>query len=359
MKFAHFSHVWNKPGMTVADRYDQLWQELARCDEGGFDFAFAVEHHFSPQESWMPSPAVYAASASAHTKRLRLGPMGYVVPLYDPLRIVEEVAVLDNVLGGRLEVGLVSGIRPDYFRPYGADFENRRALTAESVQLLKTAFAADGSFSFKGTYHQYENVKLSVKPIQRPHPPMWIESRDTATLEMLAREGVHTGYLLFMPREEVAPRYREYLRLWNVAGHPTKPNVSYWTLVYVDETDALARERARPHLLHNFTKVMGYGDVGGVSTAQLAATFAGRGEHGAAAIAEHLTDPDYLMDNRLVFVGSPARVAADIRQAASDGFFNTMLCEFNFGSMPEEDLMRSIDLFANQVIPALKTFEPY
>ena len=86
MKFAHFSHVWNKPGMSPAQRYDQLWDELALCDQHGFDYAFAVEHHFRPYEALMPTPSIYCAAAAAHTKRMRIGPMGYIVPLYDPLR---------------------------------------------------------------------------------------------------------------------------------------------------------------------------------------------------------------------------------------------------------------------------------
>ena len=131
MKFAHFSHVWNKPGMTAAERYRQLWRELALADDCGFDFGFCVEHHFNPNESWMPSPSIYCAAAAAHTTRLRVGTMGFVAPLYDPIRIAEDAAVLDNIANGRLELGLVSGIVPDFFAPYRADFQNRRAITHE------------------------------------------------------------------------------------------------------------------------------------------------------------------------------------------------------------------------------------
>jgi alkanesulfonate monooxygenase SsuD/methylene tetrahydromethanopterin reductase-like flavin-dependent oxidoreductase (luciferase family) len=359
MKFAHFSHVWNKPGMTPAERYDQLWRELALCDELGFDYAFAVEHHFRPHESWMPSPPVYCTGAAARTRRLRLGPMGYIVPLYDPLRIVEEAAVLDNVLDGRLELGLVSGIIPDYFYPYKADFANRRALTNEGLALVKAAFTSDGPFTFRGAFHDYEGVELSVRPLQRPHPPLWMQSRDPETLALLAREGVHTGYLFFMPRADVVPRYREYLRAWQAAGHPESPNVGYWTLVYVDETDESARAGAAPHIRHAFTKVFGFGDAGGVSPSQLADTYTRRGEPGAAEIARHITDADYLMDRNLVFVGSPETVAARIRSAAAEGLFNTVLAELNLGTMAEDEVMRSIALFGTRVIPALRDYAPY
>src|SRR3954447_12471157 len=191
MKLGHFSHVWNKPVMTPADRYHQLWRELALCDELGFDYGFSLEHHFSPHESWMPTPAIFCASAAAHTRRLRIGPMGSIVPLYDPLRIVEEAAVLDNVLDGRLELGLVTGISPQYFTHYRADFANRRALVHEALGLVQTAFTTDGAFSFEGPFHQSLDVSLSVRPLQRPHPPLWVHSRDPETLALLARDGAH------------------------------------------------------------------------------------------------------------------------------------------------------------------------
>ena len=159
-------------------RYDQLWRELALADELDFDFGFCVEHHFNPRESWMPSPSIYCAMAAAHTRRLRIGTMGNIAPLYDPLRIAEDAAVLDNVLHGRLELGIVSGIVPDFFGPYRADFQNRRALTHEALMLLKHALSSEGAFSFTGETRQYQNVTLGVKPLQKPHPPMWIHSRD-------------------------------------------------------------------------------------------------------------------------------------------------------------------------------------
>jgi alkanesulfonate monooxygenase SsuD/methylene tetrahydromethanopterin reductase-like flavin-dependent oxidoreductase (luciferase family) len=359
VKFASFSHVWNKPGLIAAQRYEELWRELALCDELGFDYGFAVEHHFSPHESWMPSPTVYCTGGAARTRRMRLGPMGYVVPLYDPIRIVEEVAVLDHVLNGRLEVGLVAGIVPSYFGPYKADFENRRALATEGLALIKAAFASSGAFSFEGPFHQYRDVKLSVSALQKPHPPLWMQSRDPDTLEVLAHEGVHTGYLLFMPREDVAPRYRQYLRGWRQAGHAHRPNIGYWTLVHVDETDAKAVATATPHIVHAFGQVFGFGDVGGIDQWQLAENYVKRGELGAAEIARNMTSVEYLLKRNVVFVGSPDTVARRIREAAEEGLFNTVFCEFNLGSMSEETLLRSIRLFGTEVIPALRGFEPY
>lgn len=359
MKFAHFSHVWRKLGMTAARRYEQLWRELEVCDELGFDFGFTVEHHFNPNESWMPSPSIYCAAAAARTRRMRHGPMGYVVPLYNPLRIAEDAAVLDNILNGRLELGPVSGIVPDFFTPYGADFQNRRAIGHESVAFVKQALSARGAFSFDGPFHRYVNVTLSVKPLQRPHPPLWMHSRDAETLALLAREGVHTGYLFLVPRGEVTPRYKDYLELWAQAGHQQKPNIGYWVLVYVDETDEKAVARAKPYFSYCFTRVFGTRAEGGIGYLRLAENFAKRGDPGGAEIARHAVDLDYLLAHNLAFVGAPATVAKQIKAAATEGLFNTVLGEFNIGDIAEEDLMRSIRLFATEVIPALRDFEPY
>ena len=92
---------------------------------------------------------------------------------------------------------------------------------------------------------------------------------------------------------------------------------------------------------------------------QLAATYERRGEHGAAEIARNMTNVEYLLERNLVFVGSPETVTWQVRKAAAEGLFNTLLCEFNLGSITEEDLMHSMHLFGTRVIPALRSFEPY
>jgi alkanesulfonate monooxygenase SsuD/methylene tetrahydromethanopterin reductase-like flavin-dependent oxidoreductase (luciferase family) len=135
MKFAHFSHVWGKPGMTAHQRYEQLWRELELCDGLDYDFSFCVEHHFRPDESWMSSPSLYAVGGGARTKRLRVGAMGYVVPLHHPLRLAEEIAIVDQMLGGRFECGLVPGISPAYFPPFGIDYNFRKSPTFEFVTI--------------------------------------------------------------------------------------------------------------------------------------------------------------------------------------------------------------------------------
>src|SRR5215469_196553 len=139
MKFAHFSHVWGKSGMSPAERYRQLWRELIACDTLGFDYCFSVEHHFSPDESWMSSCNLYAVAVAQCTRRIRMGAMGHVVPLHQPLRLVEEIALADQISGGRVEIGLVPGVTARFFGPFNADFAQKREQTLEFIAYLRAA----------------------------------------------------------------------------------------------------------------------------------------------------------------------------------------------------------------------------
>ena len=362
MKFAHFSHIWAKPKMTPHDRYEELWRELRLCDELCFDYAFCVEHHFRPDESWMSSPSLYAVGAGARTRRLRLGPMGYIVPLYHPLRLAEEIAIVDQMLGGRVELGLVPGINPDYFRPFGLDYGARKTPTLEFVDYLRAAFGAAQPFSFHGKEFQTDNATISVKPVQAPHPPLWMMSRDPQTLEFCATNAINPGYFLVYPRADAAPRYRKFLSDWRAAGHARAPYIAYCTIVYVDETDDKAVDIAlsrASRAYEGFLAPPKPGETFEQRAREHAKMFVGRGEPGASEIMQHLFDPDYLFKHDLVFIGAPQTVAAKIKAAAQAGLFNVFMGEFNFSDLPEGDLLRSIRLFGEQVIPALRGFEPF
>ena len=351
MKFAHFSHIWGKPGMTPHRRYEELWRELELCDELGFDYSFCVEHHFRPDESWMSSPSLYAVGAGARTRRMRIGPMGYIVPLYHPLRLAEEIAIVDQMLGGRMELGLVPGIN-----------HLRKSPTLEFVDYMRAAFGGKQPFSFHGHDFRTESAQLAVQPLQRPHPPLWMMSRDPQTLEFCARNGINPGYFLVYPRSDAAPRYRKFLADWRQAGWPEQPKIAYCTIVYVDETDVKALDTALSRASRAYEGFLPPPQPGESFDERVrlhAKKFIGRGEPGASEIMANLFDPDYLIKRDLVFIGSPDTVAAKIRAAAESGVFNILMGEFNFSDLPERDLMRSIRLFGEQVIPALRSYEPF
>jgi alkanesulfonate monooxygenase SsuD/methylene tetrahydromethanopterin reductase-like flavin-dependent oxidoreductase (luciferase family) len=363
MKFAHFSHIWAKPNMTPHQRYEELWEELKLSDELGFDYSFCVEHHFRPDESWISSPSLYAVGAGARTKRLRIGPMGYIVPLYHPLRLAEEIAIVDQMLGGRMELGLVPGINADYFRPFGLDYDLRKTPTLEFVDYMRAAYGETQPFSFSGeNFQTAEPTRLAVQPVQKPHPPLWMMSRDPRTLEFCAQKGINPGYFLIYPRADAAPRYRKFIDDWGNAGWQRKPNIAYCTVIYVDESDQKALDVAltrASRAYEGFLPVAKPGETFEERVREHAKKFIGRGEPGASEIMANVFNPDYLMKNELVFIGSPKTVTEKLHAAAESGLFNVFLGEFNFSDLPADDLKRSIRLFGEKVMPALRGFEPF
>lgn len=362
MKFAHFSHVWGKPDMTPHARYEELWRELELCDELGFDYSFCVEHHFQPYESWMSAPALYSIGAGARTKRMRVGSMGFIAPLYHPLRLVEEIAIIDQMLDGRFECGLVPGITAHYFTPFGRDYAYRKSPTLEFVHYLRAAYGKTQPFSFHGDTYKTDNVKLAVQPAQLPHPPLWMISRDPQTLEFCSSEGINTGSFLMVPRKEARPRYQKFLEDWNRRSHNRKPNIGYCTVVYVDETDNAALENALERASRAYEGLLPRKNENNSFEVRLAAQIdllKSRGESGAAELTANLFNPEYIIENDLMFIGSPETVTRKLRVAAEEGFFNTFMGEFNFSDLPEPELMRSIHLFGERVIPALRDYEPF
>ena len=362
MQFSYFTHVWAKPGMTPHQRYEQLWRELELCDEVGFDHAFCVEHHFRPDESWMSAPSLFSVGAGVKTRNLRIGPMGYIPALYDPLRLVEEIAIVDQMLGGRMELGLVPGINPAYFEPFGASHEDRKSPTLEFVKYLRAAFGEDQPFSYDGDNFETKSANLSVLPMQRPHPPLWMQSRDPETLEFCAREGINTGYFLVFPHEEAGPVYRKYIDDWHKAGWSRKPKIAHSTVVYVDETDEKAMEIARhraARAYEGFLPPRKEGESFEDLLERYTAPYIERGDLKSIQTRLNLFNADYIFEHDIMFVGSPETVAGKLRAASEISLFNTFMGEFNFADLPEDDLMRSIRLFAEEVIPELRDFEPF
>ncbi len=362
MQFSYFTHVWAKPGMSPHRRYEQLWRELELCDQVGFDHAFCVEHHFRPDESWMSAPSLFSVGAGLKTRNLRIGPMGYIPALYDPLRLVEEIAIVDQMLGGRMELGLVPGINPAYFEPFGSSHANRKSPTLEFVKYLRAAFGGDQPFSYDGDNFETKSANLAVLPMQRPHPPLWMQSRDPETLEFCAREGINTGYFLVFPHEEAGPVYRKYIDDWRKAGWPHKPRIAHSTVVYVDETDDKAMETARhraARAYEGFLPPRKEGESFEDLLERYTAPYIERGDLKSIQTRLNLFNADYIFEHDIMFVGSPETVAGKLRAASEIGLFNTFMGEFNFADLPEDDLMRSIRLFAEGVIPELRDFEPF
>ena len=137
-----------------------------------------------------PSPSVFLAAVAQRTKRLRFGPMIYALPLYHPIRMIEEICMLDQMSGGRLDVGFGRGASPTELELFGVDPSNAREIYDEALAVILKGLS-ERSVSFKGKYFNYDNVPMELEPLQKPHPPVWygVHANDSAARS--ARQGLN------------------------------------------------------------------------------------------------------------------------------------------------------------------------
>ena len=239
MKLGIFDHMQknDKPERSYADMYANHLEVVEFVDQAGMDFYFVAEHHFDLGFSECPSPGAFLGAASQRTKRIRLGPLVYVLPLWNPIRVAEEVAVLDNLTQGRLECGFGAGVGPFTFAAYGVPWDEKRKMAWEALRMIKGIWA-NPSYSYEGEYFKCKNVELGIPLVQQPHPPLWMPTRSRESLEEAASLNMSTVQWV-PPRMKVIraafDHYREVYQHARPAGR--KPHIGLMREIYVAAND--------------------------------------------------------------------------------------------------------------------------
>src|SRR3569833_893165 len=170
MEFGIFDHLDRSPS-SPADYNEERLAIVELFDRTGFHAYHLAEHHATPL-GMAPSPSVFLAAVAQRTKRLRFGPMIYALPLYHPLRMIEEICMLDQMSGGRLDVGFGRGASPIELDLFGTDPADARDIYDEALAIVVRGLS-ERSVSFKGKHFSFENVPIEIEPLQKPHPPLW------------------------------------------------------------------------------------------------------------------------------------------------------------------------------------------
>src|SRR5215211_1018406 len=159
-------------GFRSEDPYRDMLECLPRAEELGYESVFTTSHHVQP-DVWCPSPLVAMAAAAAVTERLRIGTGVLLVPLYAPLKLAEDVAVLDNLSNGRFILGVAPGYVSEEFLAHSIPRAERTARMEEALDLMQRAWTQD-RFSFEGEFYSVRpETTVTPKPVQKPHPPIW------------------------------------------------------------------------------------------------------------------------------------------------------------------------------------------
>ena len=247
MEFGIFDHIEPVENLTLNEIYELRLQQLEIFDQSGFYAYHLAEHHSPAVHSLAPSQNVFLAAASQRTRSLRLAPCVYVLPLHHPLRLIEEISMLDHLSGGRIEIGVGrGGVMEAYFWGQEADSETNYQRYLETLDILKAGLDQK-SLTYRGKFHNFDDLPMRLNPIQRPYPPMWyMRNAETAALEKMNTVVVGT---LDSLRTET---YR-YKRVWEethgaqgktVQG--TEPKVGLVVHMVIAETDEKAIELATP-----------------------------------------------------------------------------------------------------------------
>ena len=234
---------WLDRSVPLASIYEMALERIVTMDTTGYDAVWLAEHHFSGF-SVCPSVHMMGVMAAARTKRLRIGTGVSLAPFYNPLRLAEEVALLDVLSGGRVNWGAGRGFERSEFKAFGIPGEESAARFLETVDIVLKAWTAE-KLSYKGQFYDYEGVEVLPKPLQTPHPPVWLAASSTPAIEKAAAGGFSILMDPQSARADLVAKRRLYGAKLREAGHSeTGRVIPMARLIAIDETAEKAREVA-------------------------------------------------------------------------------------------------------------------
>ena len=312
--------------------YKEALEEVVRGEELGFDSVWMEEHHSVVNHYW-PSPLTVLAGFATRTSKVILGTDILVAPFYHPVRLAEDVALLDVMSGGRAVLGIAIGYKPDEFALYGAPLEKRGARFAEGLRLIRALWTQD-EVTFQGTYYQVEKARIEPKPLTKPHSPIWIGGWGELSLR---RAATLADNWIPGPTADLARLLagkQQFLENRAASGR-TAP-VTEWPVtrdVIIADTDKEARDLAERHIMVAYRK-----------------EYAGDWKHPFidASIA---TDLDALKKDRFL-IGGPDEVIRALKPFVEQYGMTHLICRLFFPGMPHRHILRELELLATEIMPA-------
>jgi alkanesulfonate monooxygenase SsuD/methylene tetrahydromethanopterin reductase-like flavin-dependent oxidoreductase (luciferase family) len=345
-EFGMFHEFQRTADMPQPAAFAQSFAQVDAAERWGLDAMWLAEIHVAPERSVCSAPLTIASAIAARTRRLKIGTGVQVLPLCHPLRIAEEAATVDQISEGRLIFGVGRSGFPRTYEAYGVPYGESRERFAETLDILKRAWTED-SFSYSGRFYQFDNVRLSPKPFQKPWPEIRIAANSPDTFPAIGRLGhgvfvaVRLGTL-----SELSPNIRAYREAWKAAGHAGEGKVFLRAPVYVADTAEQARREPEESIMY-FYRYLG-------ERLEDSATRAGvRAIEDRAARGRRLQTISYdeaLRDK--IIVGTPEAVTDRLMGLKEELGLDGILAEMNCGTkIPHQRVMRSLQLLCEKVKP--------
>ena len=338
MKFGVFD--WVEAGADgAAEVYEHKLRLAEAADAAGFHAMYLAEHQGTPL-SIDGSPSVLLSALIQRTRRLRVGALTFCLPWYNPYRFYNEVCMLDQLSRGRLELGVGRGVSPIESAIFGLQsLEESRERYRETLDVFFAACRND-SLNHQGKYYRYRDIELHLKPYQRPYPPLWFPSSNRDSIEFTARHGYST--VLNTPAAEAKVLFEKYREIHRQHlqdperhnAHVAEPFLAKTHHIVVADTDAQGERLGRSayeawaERVHHLTRKQGRPDVFKLEPA---------GEGSVMRLA----------------AGAPRTVLRQLEDAVRETGMNYLMCIFSFGDLPPRAALRSLELFAREVMPIM------
>ncbi|NER93895.1 MAG: LLM class flavin-dependent oxidoreductase [Symploca sp. SIO1B1] len=331
--------------------FEEALYLVSLCDELGYTHVRIVEHYFHPYGGYSPNPIIFLTAACQHTKNARMV-TGAVLPAFNnPLKLAGEIAMLDAISGGRLEVGFARAFLPNEFAQFGVSLNESKARFAEGIQQVRSLLEEE-NVTAEGQFHSFKNVTSFPRPTQQPRPPFWIAALATPSSFISAGEQGYGIMAIPLAGGKMAELIGLYREAWKSAGHPGTGRVMLAFHMFCARTQqeaiAIAREPINNHLKCLVDAASDW--TSGISSADYPnydkiiadlekETFESQVEKGAG------------------WIGTPQ----EVREAISDyyhqvGGFDIASMQINFNTLPVEATEASMRLFAKEVMPKFTEF---
>jgi alkanesulfonate monooxygenase SsuD/methylene tetrahydromethanopterin reductase-like flavin-dependent oxidoreductase (luciferase family) len=344
MRVGLFDHIEDgaRPLTTL---FDERLKFAAAADDAGIYCLHLAEHHATPL-NMVPVPGVYLGALTQATRRMRLGPLVYLLPLYSPLRMIEEICMLDHLSYGRLDVGVGRGVSPYELKYHKVEHEDSRDIFFDAFECVSAGLRTD-SLTYKGKHYVYENVPIALRPLQKPQPPFWYASSNEIGSTWAGERGLH--FVTLGPTPFAKKNIEAFKAAFAKRGAPAQPKAEFpggivigvQRHIFVADSDDEAHRFAKPamevHLANlNWRRV----------------------KHGATGLTSRLNVPrgatyeDCLADGTVI-AGSPHTVRDKIERQVAELGVNYLLTYLFLGTMSLAEALRSLALFSSEVMPHL------
>ena len=330
---------------TIARLYEDNTTLVKLAEEIGFEIAWLAEHHFS-NYSMCPSPHVMAGYLAGQTRRIKLGAAILVLPLYQPVRLLEEIGMVDILSGGRTVIGIGAGYQDFEFKRFGVKLEENWAMTHELLDIIELAYAK-ASFSYDGKHYKLPELPIAVRPLQQPMPPVYVAGNEPAMLQRLARKGYTSFHTVGFNATDALIKVRQHVES-NVkaAGVATERlRFAYQRYVYVsdDKKDVLdAAERI-------------------LYTNRVAAALRGKYETLKGTFIDAVPFPNEPSLETIagnVYLGSPEQCAEKMVREIKALNPAHISCFMQFGGMDGKRARHSMERFGAEVLPLVRKALP-